>query len=50
MCNANCESVFVPQLGPDDVTNGSVENYDLDWPPAVSEDPPLDLQTAGPVK
>lgn len=27
-----CEELFVPQLGFEDVTDGSVENYDLDWP------------------
>lgn len=50
MSNANCESVFVPQLGPDDVTDGSVENYDLDWPPPVSEDVRSDSETVGPVR
>lgn len=37
MKNDACDSVFIPQLGPDDVTDGTVENYDMDWPLTASE-------------
>ncbi len=50
MMKDECNSVFTPQLGPDDVTDGSVENYDLDWPQAVLEDEPLFPETADPVR
>lgn len=50
MVKEACDFVFIPQLGPDDVTDGSVENYDLDWPQAVLEDDPLFPETSDPVR
>ena len=32
-----CEEMFGSQTGYEDVTDGSVENYDLDWPPDEAE-------------
>lgn len=36
----DCEKGYVPDNGQNDVTDGSVENYDFDW----DEEPELPLE------
>lgn len=42
-----CENLFFPQIGSEDVTDGSVENYDLDWPSPLPEGDTLPLSGKG---
>lgn len=34
----DCEKGFVPDNGQNDVTDGSVENFDFDWGPPVPDE------------
>lgn len=42
----DCDRGFVPDNGQNDVTDGSVENYDFVWDEATVEEEPLEPQPA----
>ena len=41
----NCEAVYQPDNGQNDVTDGSVENYDFDWGQPLDTEPLDDALT-----
>ena len=40
----DCEAGYQPDNGQNDVTDGSVENYDFDWDQTPDAEPLMDVQ------